>query len=361
MAYRGVPSDGPLGARRRCGAVGAAFDDAEPGGNIQSTVDAIRPGVQGASNLDEAIVDNVRRGPTTPPSFRSRARLGPDLGRERGPRLVPAIAAFADDSLSSPEARPPAIVRVRVASDVEWQALNPLRGDESPRAGTLWGDRNAPVPSGFLVEFADGFASPPHIHPVTYRGVVISGLVHNDRPEAEKSWLPPSSFWTQPAGEVHVTAAKGGENVAYIEIEKGPYLVHSAKAAFERTETPIRIDAGSMAWVDSSEWSASADGPRVAALPGNAPDDKTRRALAKLPSGFDGSVRSDGSTLHAVVIQGRLEHDVPGKTEIRTLDPGSYFGSEQEVAHRVSCEGRDGCVLYVGTAGTFDLVSAGPR
>jgi hypothetical protein len=35
--------------------VKVAFDDAEPGGDIQSIVDDIRPGVAGAPNLDDAI------------------------------------------------------------------------------------------------------------------------------------------------------------------------------------------------------------------------------------------------------------------------------------------------------------------
>jgi len=42
-----------------CGAVQAAFDDATPGGNIQAIVDAIRPGIAGAADLDEAITANV--------------------------------------------------------------------------------------------------------------------------------------------------------------------------------------------------------------------------------------------------------------------------------------------------------------
>lgn len=42
-----------------CGAVKAAFDNATPGGNIQAVVDAIKPGIVGATNLDDAIVRNV--------------------------------------------------------------------------------------------------------------------------------------------------------------------------------------------------------------------------------------------------------------------------------------------------------------
>lgn len=43
-----------------CGAVNAAFTDATPGGNIAAIVDAIRPGVTGAADLDDAVVRNVQ-------------------------------------------------------------------------------------------------------------------------------------------------------------------------------------------------------------------------------------------------------------------------------------------------------------
>ena len=43
-----------------CGAVKAAFENATPGGNIQAVVDAIKPGIVDASDLDDAIVRNVR-------------------------------------------------------------------------------------------------------------------------------------------------------------------------------------------------------------------------------------------------------------------------------------------------------------
>ena len=42
-----------------CGAVKAAFDNASPGGNIQSIVDFIRSGIAGSATLDDAIVRNV--------------------------------------------------------------------------------------------------------------------------------------------------------------------------------------------------------------------------------------------------------------------------------------------------------------
>lgn len=96
-----------------------------------------------------------------------------------------------------------------MTSEVEWAQLNPAHGDKSPQAATLWGDRNGPEPTGFLLKPMDGFMSPPHIHNVACRGVVITGLIHNDDPGAKVMWMPAGSFWTQPAETVHITAATG--------------------------------------------------------------------------------------------------------------------------------------------------------
>ena len=256
-----------------------------------------------------------------------------------------AAAAAACTTLDRGE---PSQVRVLPASEVEWQLLNPLRGDASPGAGTLWGDRGAPVPCGFLAKFVDGFSSPPHIHPVTYRAVVIRGLVHNDDPDAEDEWLPSGSYWTQPGGEAHITAAQGSENVAYVEIERGPYLVKPAAESFDPTEAPVKLRPEAM------EWRSLAEGAEVAPLTGNPGDDALTRSMVRLADGFTGVLRAEGGALHAVVVTGRWVHSVDDLSESATLEPGSYFGSDGRVAHRITCTGEP-CLLYVRTDGAFEV------
>ena len=63
--------------------------------------------------------------------------------------------------------------KVVPVENVKWEKLNPARGDKSPKAGTLWGDRKGKVATGFLAKFLDGFSSPPHIHNVSYRATYI--------------------------------------------------------------------------------------------------------------------------------------------------------------------------------------------
>jgi Domain of unknown function (DUF4437) len=266
-----------------------------------------------------------------------------------------ASAGIAQEPADKPTSK------VVLTSEVKWEQLNPARGDKSPKAGTLWGDRNGPGPTGFLLKPADGFKSPPHIHNVSYRGVVISGLIHNDDPNADDMWMPTGSFWTQPKGGVHITAAKGGNTLAYIEIEEGPYLVLPVEKAFHSEEVPINVDQSNVVWIDQPGMPASANGPKVAFLWGNPQDDQLNGTLIKLPAGFTGKIRSHGTTFRAVVIQGRPKHGVPGETDVKTMEPGSYFSSKGESAHQVSCKAGEECIIYVRMEGKFDVIPAQPE
>lgn len=246
-------------------------------------------------------------------------------------------------------------IEVRHVADVEWEMLNPARGDASPRAGTLWGDRKGTVPTGFLAQFVDGFSSPPHAHNVTYRAVVIFGNVHNDDPAAETMWMPPGSFWTQPQGAVHITSASGTTNVALVEIDHGPYLVIPPEEAFETDERPVNVDISNLVWVDPSGGAPSAGEPQVAYLWGRLDDGESNGTFLKLPAGFVGAVRSRGSVLRAVVIAGTPRHAEGG---VDALEPGSYFGSQGAADHRIESAADEATVLYVRTNGPYEVVRA---
>lgn len=249
-------------------------------------------------------------------------------------------------------------VEVASVSDVKWTPLNPLRGDKGPKAATLWGDRAGAGPTGFLVKFVDGFSSPPHIHNVTYRGVVITGLVHNDDPDAAKMWMPSGSFWTQPAGEVHITAAKGRINLAYIEIDVAPYLVLPAEEAFDGGERPINVDASNIVWINPPGLPASDKGPKVTFLWGRPQDGRLSGAFIKLPVGFKSELHGDGALLRSVVIQGQISHQQSSGSDVEKLEPGSYFGSEGDVAHRLACDRGADCILYVRNTGKLYVIPA---
>ena len=275
-----------------------------------------------------------------------------------------SLQAPSDSTAPQPAAA--STTRVVLKSEVEWTYLNPARGDKAPMAGTLWGDRTGRGPTGFLLKPKDGFQSPPHIHNVSYRGVVISGLIHNDDPNAEVMWMPAGSFWTQPRGEVHITAAKGADILAYIEIEKGPYLVLPSREAFLDKERPVNVDksnivwlnASDTTWIDQPEVPASANGPKMAFLWGAPQDGQLNGTLVKLPAGFSGMIRCRGSTFRAVVIQGQPRYRMARGTDVKILEPGSYFASKGESVHRLSSEKGGESVIYIRTDGKYEVLMA---
>lgn len=243
-------------------------------------------------------------------------------------------------------------LKILPVTEVEWEQLNPARGDNSPRAGTLWGDRQKAVPTGFLAQFVDGFSSPPHIHNATYRAVVISGLIHNDDPAAAPMWMPAGSFWTQPAGEAHITSAEGTYNLALVEIDEGPYLVMATEDAFDNGERPVNIDPSNIVWIDKNSSTPFPYGPQIAYLWGSLNEGASSGTFVKLPATFSGKLNSYGSVFHAVIIKGQLKHRGSGT---HLLDPGSYFGSEDTAIHAVSSADGE-VILYIHTNGKFELL-----
>ena len=243
--------------------------------------------------------------------------------------------------------------KVGLSSDIIWKQMNPARGDKSPLAGTIWGNRKAEVPTGYIGKFVDGFSSPPHIHNVTYRAIVMKGLIHNDDPEAENMWMPVGSFWTQPAGESHITSAKGEETMAYIEIDNGPYLVKPTNESFDNGEHPINIDASNIVWLDNTQtnWISTNNQSKMSFLWKNAED--IRGIFVKLPKNFKGNFHSKGTILYGVIIEGNVDYQMPNTNSKTNLDAGSYFESTGNSVHEISTT--EEALIYIRTNDKIEI------
>ncbi len=257
----------------------------------------------------------------------------------------------------NPEINKEATNKVVLSSEIVWEKLNPARGDKSPQAGTIWGNRNANVATGFLAKFVDGFSSPPHIHNVTYRAVVIKGTIHNDDPKAENMWMSKGSFWTQPKEALHVTSAKGAENMALVEINKGPYLVKSIEEAFDNGERPVNIDASNLVWLDSdlTNWVNQKSNAQISFLLNNKEANTLKSLFIKLPKGYLGKIYTDGTVLHSVVVQGELVYTMPQNKKEKILDVGSYFGATSKAIHNIKNTSKNEVLLYVRTNGKIKV------
>lgn len=259
---------------------------------------------------------------------------------------IAALALVMGTVATSLQAKDYAVI---AAEDIRWGLLNPLRGEASPKAADLWGDRTKNKATGMLVKFNKGFSSPPHIHNITYRGIVIEGLMHNDDPGAHKMWLPVGSFWTQPAGESHITAADGQSNTIYLEIDSGPYLVQPPENAFDNGERPINTAARNLVWLDAEDVSRLGENKVKLAYLWGAPD-AANGSFVKLPAGFKGSITNDQG-LKAVVITGKATHQWQNKDTPVLLSPGSFFSSEGVGEHHVEAEVET--MLYINSTNRY--------
>jgi len=274
--------------------------------------------------------------------------------------LVLAIATTAYTNAQTPTTDAAKSENEVVTADkVEWGWLNPLRGDKSPAAGKLWGDRTKNEPAGFLLKFKKGFSSPPHIHNITYRGVVIKGLLHNDDENAEKQWLPAGSYWQQPAGEAHITAADAEDNLAFLDIQEGPYLVQPTSEAFDNGERPVNVDKSNLVWLNASDisWVNNNSGVETGFLWGSLNENQLHATLLKLPAGFDGSIKNLSSNFRAVVISGNIMHQLSPKGDKNNLEPGSYFGAAENSVHQIVSKSKEESILYVRANGKYEVVA----
>ena len=273
--------------------------------------------------------------------------------------LIGAFTAlnFASKPASASNQQEPILSSSTVisASDLNWGHLNPLRGDKSPAAANLWGDRTKNTATGMLVKFKPGFSSPAHIHNITYRGVVIKGLLHNDDPNAEKLWLPKGSYWTQPAGESHITAANGQQNLIYLEIDHGPYLVKPSSQQYDNGERPVNLHADNLVWLPFNSAPSPFTDVEISHLWGKHQKGQPRASLLKLPKGFKGTISATTGEFKAVVIDGQLSYQSAHRKQPLNLSEGSYFGSDGQFGHNIKIE--QAVTLYLRTTDQFELES----
>jgi len=183
----------------------------------------------------------------------------------------------------------------------------------------------------------DRFSSPPHIHNVSYRAIVIEGLIHNDDPKAATMWMPKGSYWTQPAGEAHITSAKGKVNIALVEIDNGPYLVKPTKKKFDNGERPYNIHASNIIWSEKGNYQSVDLWKNKSGI--------VTGTLLK----FGGSLKIESTNSKTVVISGSV------LSQNKSLKPGSLFSSKGRSSLTLYCESKD-CIIYLKTKKKFNVL-----
>ncbi|MBZ9673067.1 DUF4437 domain-containing protein [Mesorhizobium sp. ES1-3] len=103
--------------------------------------------------------------------------------------------------------------------------------DQPQRLGPLWGERSK-GPAGTLLKVPGNWRAPVHAHTADYRAVVIQGLWAHwqmEGGEATKVELPPGSYWTQKANEMHDDACLSQTECVILLINDTPYETYLPK------------------------------------------------------------------------------------------------------------------------------------
>lgn len=126
-----------------------------------------------------------------------------------------------------------------------------------------------------------------------------------------------SRFLLATTGRIaHITAADGEDNMAFLDIQEGPYLVQPTSEAFDNGERSINVDESNLVWLNANdiEWVSEKSNVETAFLWGGSHEKNQLRAtLIKLPAGFKGKIKNLSTNFRAVVISGVVTHQFSRK------------------------------------------------
>jgi len=139
--------------------------------------------------------------------------------------------------------------------------------------------------------------------------------------------------------------------------------VQPSNEAFDNGELPINMAASNITWLNANDvtWvnktatAQQADNVQVAYLWGQPRAGEKNGTFLKLPSGFDGTLKSGTAVLRAVVIRGDIQHQHAGNPDPLKLRTGSYFGSKSQAQHELTCKSGNACIIYVRTEGHYNV------
>ncbi len=152
-------------------------------------------------------------------------------------------------------------------------------------------------------------------------------------------WMPATSYWTQPAGEAHITSAKGKINIALVEIDRAPYLVKPVKQKFDNGERPYNIHASNILWREE-------DTIASAPLWKNSNGEISGRLIR-----FSNRIKIDETSAKIVVISGSLKSASHANMP---LTPGSFI-EIKKTGIELFCREQQDCIFYFKSKEPFRL------
>ena len=143
--------------------------------------------------------------------------------------------------------------------------------------------------------------------------------------------------------------------MAFLDIQEGPYLVKPTSEAFDNGERPVNVYKTNLVWLNANDiqWVSEKSNVETAFLWGSHKENQLRAALLKLPAGFNGKIKNLSPNFRAVVISGEVTHQFSKKDTKNDLQPGSYFGAEENATSIISTAKET--ILYIRSNGDYEV------
>lgn len=114
----------------------------------------------------------------------------------------------------------------------------------------------------------------------------------------------------------------------------------------------------SVLWAaEDLKWAPVPDFPVTTAVLWGDPAKGAHGAFLKLPGGFEAPMHHHTSDHKVVVLSGRVTLAPEGEAA-KTLGTGSYFSFAGKKKHTTKCEGTAECLLFIDSAGAWDVLVA---
>lgn len=136
-----------------------------------------------------------------------------------------ALGAFA--LMLTAAAEPPKPSGRSVNIPVE--KLDFYRNKYGMMVANAWGDP-AKGPHSNYIRLPANTSSPVHTHSYSYYGVVIEGVVSNERRPGHDRSLRAGSYWEQRGGEPHVTSCRSASDCLIFVTSRGTFDFHIVPA-----------------------------------------------------------------------------------------------------------------------------------
>ncbi|MEG3175340.1 DUF4437 domain-containing protein [Sphingomonas sp. RB3P16] len=127
----------------------------------------------------------------------------------------------------------------RASENIPVERLHFYQSKEGLTFAKAWGDPAAGPHSNYIM-LPGSYASPLHVHTSDYYGVVVSGVVTNERRAQPDRPLRPGSYWFQRGGEPHTTKCLSREECLIFVTSHGSFDIRVVPDPAPAGQTPAR-------------------------------------------------------------------------------------------------------------------------